>query len=78
MSKNHKLLPIGYLSYQKKVEFIKFENRTNLNRQPALHHNQHMVTHHHTKGRKPSKNSKQIKIELNGIYNYDEEYLFEN
>jgi len=29
---------IGYLSYQKKVEFIKFENGISLNRQTAYYH----------------------------------------
>ena len=70
---------IGYLSYQKKVEFIKLENGISLNRQTAYYHEStYGDTFITQKEENLQKLLKEMKIEPSGIYHYDEEYLFEN
>ena len=70
---------IGYLSYQKRSEFIKLENGIKLNRQTVYYHESTYSDSFITqKEENLQKLIKENKIEPSGIYHYDEEYLYEN
>lgn len=70
---------ITYLSYQKKAEIIKLENRIRLNRQTVYYHESTYDTSFITqKEENLQKLLKETKIEPSGIYHYDEEFSHEN
>ncbi len=77
--KSLKYESITHMSYQKKAEIIKLENKIKLNRQTVYYHestyDKSFITQ---KEENLQKLIKETKIEPSGIYHYDEEFLHEN
>ena len=77
--KSLKYESITHMSYQKKAEIIKLENKIKLNRQTVYYHestyDESFITQ---KEENLQKLIKETKIEPSGIYHYDEEFSHEN